>query len=355
MSLSLSALVAALAVIASPGSLAAAPFELLYSHPIGDDEDSRFATFLGKGVLMLGEWDQGLVGEARVYEADSGAFKFALDCPPFDPYIELCPRAVAASGRLFAVLSSHKLHVFGRDGGFLRTIEPPDQPPLDYHAFGSTLAVRGRRIAVAGPHYQDGVVVAGAVVYLFDGVTGMLLRQSVIASPEILCHVSLAFVGRRLVVGTPGCSSTSEPGRVSAFDSSTGALLWSRTAPEPETGDHFGEKLAALGSDVVAGPGAHRLDGRTGALEQSYLKPGGGTYTVFDDIAASGSRVAVASHPPSAVHIFSAHTGALIRIVDPPSEPCDVFGTNIGLGPSRLLATEGSYCGPGSAFVFQLP
>jgi hypothetical protein len=152
----------------------------------------------------------------------------------------------------------------------------------------------------------------------------------------------------------PGDWPAFAPGLVAAIDSRTGALLWSRNAPEPATGDLFGRQLAVLGSDVIVG--AYRLDGRTGEVKQAYPNPAGVPYNPwYADVAADRRRVVLTSFPPSRVHVFRADDGVLLETIEPHFDMCDVFGKTIDLSASRLLVTMGSYCGPGQAFIFRVP
>lgn len=321
----------------------------LFESWIGFDEDSDFATFLGHGVVMLAETGPAHPRQARVFSAQSGRLQRVLDCPPYDysrgddDPRQPCPTAVVASGRLFVLLGMNAMRVFARDGEFVRDIVVPPGLPWDLFHYGRNVAIRGRRIAVGGPDYDDsGKRVAGVVVRVFDAFSGRLVEEHRIAAPENYLNVAVAFAGRALVVSALGIG-TPLPALVMAVDRRTGAPLWSRGVDS-----RFGAELVALGSDVVVG--AEKLDGQTGEIEATYAAPPGRTYRSFGAIAAAGRRVVVAN---AGVHVFAAADGRLLETVTPPLDLCDLFGITVGVSASRLLVTSGSYCGSGHAFVYR--
>ena len=84
--------------------------------------------------------------------------------------------------------------------------------------------------------------------------------------------VSAAAVGDNFIVGAD--QPFTDAGVVYWLDGATGNLLLTIANPEPATGDHFGNRVAALGGDLSwGGPGRRRSD----KLGTVYVFQGAGT------------------------------------------------------------------------------
>ena len=122
----------------------------------------------------------------------------------------------------------------------------------------------GNDILVAANNDNTVATKAGAV-YLFDGVTGELLRTFTDPTPEDDAGFSrVASLGDKVLVGaTKDDSAGPDAGAVFMFDSSTGELLHTFLNPTPASGDRFGNGIAALGNNVIVG--ANGDEGEAGA------------------------------------------------------------------------------------------
>jgi outer membrane protein assembly factor BamB len=348
-------LLLALAIAAAiRGPIAAEAYELAYTLPGDPDDYWTYPTFLGDGLLVIGRSDY---HDVHVYDASSGALRATLECPrvlPPDPFsdTEHCPVAVAASTILTAVLGDSRLHVFDHSGTLLRTIDAPLRDWERDLAYTRGLAVRGRKVYAGAWSIPDGTERPVGTVFVFDGTTGVIVRRFLNPAPDAVrgfgSRVLLA--GRRLFVGAIGGDAYS--GSVVAFDVRTTAPIWTREAPDPAPGDAFGSKLAALrDGDVVVGPGAYRLRGRSGDIVQQYRLPDGSPPS---DVAAFLGRVAVADRSEDAVHVLDAADGEVLETVAPPDPSrCAPFARRITLARGVLMVMSDGYCGNGRAWVFQ--
>lgn len=159
-----------------------------------------------------------------------------------------------------------------------------------------------------------------------------------------------------------GIVSPTGPGSVWAFDARTGVPLWHRTAPGVAPGDEFGRTLAALRGDVaVGGKEVHRLDGKTGAVVQTYESPFA-LPNFGREAAASGRLVAVTdfTHPSpeesiyGAVLVFDARSGALLdTLFHPPPPYADLFGFGLAFDHGVLATTSDAYLGDGRVWAFR--
>ncbi|MBN2477231.1 MAG: tandem-95 repeat protein [Pirellulales bacterium] len=156
-------------------------------------------------------------------------------------------------------------------GRLLQTFFNP--MPAETDEFGRVIAVSGSRVVVGAPNDDTAAPDAGAV-YLFDAVTGELLRTLQKPTPAACDHFGrrVAVLGGNVLVAAPDDDTgTRDAGAVYLFDASDGGLLRTFRKSEPSAYDAFGDCLAVLGNKVLVGAA---LDDRAG--------PGAGAVYLFD-------------------------------------------------------------------------
>jgi hypothetical protein len=223
-------------------------------------------------------------------------------------------------------------------------------PQSGSYDFGDAVAAYGDDILIGDPQVSK--------VYLYDGDTGALLRTFV--SPKTFDGFgsSIAAVGANVLVGAPlDDTGGTDFGAAYLFDGVTGALL--RTIPNmgPDYYGYFGSSVAASGTDLLIGAigytyggdkNAYLYDGSTGALLQTFSSPTD-TVNFGASIVDVGGLVAVGApnDPPNGlVYVYDRTTGALLQTLQNP-DPMNTpnFGWNVAvLGSNLLVGSPVSYC-----------
>lgn len=253
--------------------------------------------------------------------------------------------------------------------------------------FGQSVASLGTKLAV-GSAYGNGAS-AGAA-YLFDAdptsaTFGSLLQTLVNphASADDYFSFNLAGEGDRLLVGAERDDSTgvADAGAAYLFDGTTGMLLKEFPNPEPGVDDHFGAQVAFVcGNVLVSAPHDDYGAQDAGSV---YLFRGTPPYdlllpplrdptpTAFDQLGGGAlaaldcnALVPALGHQAEvgAVHEFDADPlsptfGNLLHsLLNPSPEAGDIFGLRVAtLGTSVLVGARGdSTAGPatGAAYLF---
>jgi cysteine-rich repeat protein len=220
--------------------------------------------------------------------------------------------------------------VSGSTAGLLRTLQNPTPSPGD--EFGFSLAVVGSKVVVGTPFDDTAGADAGAV-YVFDGVSGALVRTFLNPAPANSTHFgwSVAAVGNNVLIGAPtDPNGTGGGGTVYLYDIGNGLLKQVFLNPTPTGGDNFGFAIAALGTNVIVGtPGRD-----TPATQFDPAKPDTG-----------------------AVYLFNGANGSLLKtFVSPTPSANDSFGWSVaGVGTNVLVGSPNDHSGiavAGAAFVF---
>lgn len=264
-------------------------------------------------TIIVGGSSDATRGVVAVFDARTGALRSDLRTPDPDAK-DGFGAAVAADGAHIAIgaPAAVAVHLYDASGAPRATVRPSSSAAKQ--GFGRSVAVHAGQIAVGG----------NRTVHVFDATTARLIRRldGPLGGVDRF-GTAVAFGGQILFVGAPACH-TPFPGRVYAYSTRSGALLWSRTGPAPEPDDGFGHALSADG-DVVA-VGAPRTDGtsrdaayllsaHTGTLRRVYRTPphsrGFGSA-----VALRGNRLLVGApddnamgHPSGAAYLFATRTG----------------------------------------------
>ena len=246
----------------------------------------------GSAIATVGD-DRVVVGspvgsqDAKVYLfATNGALVTTITLTNFDRFSFGAAVAAFGSDRLLIGAPNSNFdpdlyyeygaaYLFSTNGTLLTTFSNPN--PGTVNEFGFSVAAFGNdRVLIGANDYRPGVA------YLFN-TNGTLLMTFTNPAPASIAEFghSVAAAGTdRIVVGAYG-DDTTDAGSVYVFNTN-GILLTTITNPTPAVGDHFGARIAMLGTDRVVINASH--DNTTG--------PDAGSAYVFD----------VNAHQPGARH-----------------------------------------------------
>jgi outer membrane protein assembly factor BamB len=132
--------------------------------------------------------------------------------------------------------------------------------------FGTSVAFVDGNLLVGARFTDDGPANTG-IAYLFDGLTGELLRT--FHHPEPAANdefgTAVTSVSGNVLIGAPG--SAGRPGRAYLFDPNSGELLATFRSPDATSVDLFGSAVAGVGNRVVVGAPQAMVGGnRVGAV-----------------------------------------------------------------------------------------
>jgi len=264
--------------------------------------------------------------------------------------------------------------------GLLVTIPNPAAGVNDQ--FGFIVSASDGRILVGAPLDNPGGIADSGSAYIYDAATGNLLHTLSDPTPhsgkwfgwDVDLEGNLAVVG-----AARESSSVSRAGKVYLFDSLSGALLRTIDHPEPQSGDEFGEDVATdgtyifvgaqyrrSGSPITGDPAvgrAYLFDAATGAHLHTFINPQptaadffGSTGEVRDGLVWIGAYGddALASNAGRA-YLYDATTGALLRTFNNPDpDPDDNFGLGMSIYGGRLVGgvQNDDNAGPNSGSIY---
>jgi hypothetical protein len=165
-----------------------------------------------------------------------------------------------------------------------RSFAKPTPVASDY--FGYSVAAVGQNVLIGAYGDDTGASDSGAA-YLFDGMTGALLRTFANPSPAASDYFgySVAAVGQNVLIGAFGDDTgATNAGAAYLFDGTTGALLRTFLNPNPAASDYFGRSVAGFGQNILIGAPnddtsatdagtVYLFNGATGALLRTFAKP----------------------------------------------------------------------------------
>ncbi len=247
-------------------------------------------------------------------------------------------------------------------------------------AFGFSVAVSGDTLVVGAPYENATGQLDAGNAYVFNSATGALV--STLVSPDVQAGgafgSSVAVGGGTVVVGAPNETSDGYPeaGNAYVFNASTGALISTLTAPDPQYYGLFGWSVAVSGGRVVVGAyyessggnaytgSAYVFNAVTGALVSTLATPSAQPTGWFGySVAVSGSTVVVGAPNETGdgyssagdAYVFNAVTGALVsNLTSPDAQYYGLFGWSVAVSGSTVVVgapNEGSF-DAGDAYVF---
>jgi len=304
--------------------------------PAAHDEFGASVAGVGNKVVVGAHCDNtGAIGAGAAYlfNSSTGALLHTLQKPtPTDyDYFGFSAAAVGSNfvvGALYAnegATNAGAAYLFdGATGALLRTFQSPT--PADNDRFGWCVAAVGGNVLVGAPLDDTDGYNAGAA-YLFDGSTGALLQtfHNPTAADDDEFGCAVAAVEDNVLIGAYQ-DDTAAPngGAAYLFDGVTGALLRTFLSPSPDNGDLFGQSVAGVGGDVAVGAPydgggtAFVFDGSTGAMIAPLVNPTPEWGDKFGhSLAAVGSNVlvgAVCADNGGAAYLFVPEPATLLLL-----------------------------------------
>jgi DNA-binding beta-propeller fold protein YncE len=222
------------------------------------------------------------------------------------------------------------VYVFdGLTGKLVRTMNNPGSRVCGF--FGTALATSENRVAVSAPDDN--------VVYLFNGITNELLLRLHAPHPteKNVFGKKLALAGERVLVAAPNSLSdktadTEDTGEVHVFDGRKGRLLFTLRSPAPHTAGFFGRDVSALGKDfLIADWGVvYLFDGSSGTLLREFHSPRRRKAGGFGSAVTSvRNHAMITAAGENAVYVFDGADGKLVKTVRPSMTAGVEFGWHI--------------------------
>jgi RNase P/RNase MRP subunit p29 len=283
---------------------------------------------------------------------------------------------VGAPGDDTEALDSGRVYVFDANSGELKmTITNPLRDALGN--FGANFAISDNIIAVGAPDDTGGI--DSGCVYLFDAITGNLLRRIENPSPDAEDYfgLSLAISGSKILVGASGDDfGALNSGIAYLFDIGSGTLLTTLVNPAPEPDDRFSGTLGISGNTVVVGSSfdgniysargnAHIFDATSGALTKTLTSPNPTDEEFGNGVAISQNTIVVTSFGNSStiskgrIYVYEADSGNLSGVLENP-DPANrhLFGNALSISGNSVVVGSNSWdrsvSDQGGAFYFSL-
>lgn len=272
--------------------------------------------------------------------------------------------------------NSGKAYLFEVPSGIcLHALEPANSSGNDY--FGSAVAVSDD-YAVVGAANSDGHGADSGAVYVFDATTGQELHELVPsdAGPFLGFGNAVAIHGNLVAVGASnGHGMQNFAGAVYLFDATTGTERAKIIAPDGQTADRFGERVAMEGSRLLVGAphdkdlgnqsgSAYLFDRLSGQFVAKVLAPDGGPGDRFGSaVTTDGDRAAIGAPGNEgwrgASYLFDALTGDYVtkhQATD--GQMGDQFGSSLAIyGGNLLVGASGDDdvgADAGAAYIFRV-
>jgi len=252
-------------------------------------------------------------------------------------------------------ISAGAAYLFSTSGSLLTTFTNPT--PAAGENFGISVAAMGTDRVLIGAQFGDGGAPDVGAAYLFS-VSGALLTTFNNPTPAPADHFgfSLAAVGSdRVLIGAYQDDTGAGDAGAAYLFRTNGALLTTFTNPAPALLDHFGNSVAAVGTDRVligawkddsgaTDAGAAYLFSTSGALLTTFTNPAPASNEHFGfSVAAVGSdRVLIGAfgdaNNAGAAHLFSTNGALLTTFTNPTPATSDFFGYSLAaVGTDRVL------------------
>jgi hypothetical protein len=282
---------------------------------------------LGEGFLVgCAHDDTGgkNAGAVFLYHSSTGELLWAFRKPQ--------PKASDVFGGTFAAVGSSLLvgpyaddkrgpaYLFeGSTGKVLQTFPNPD--PSRERGFGFAVAALEENVLIGDKNYHPPRA-DGGLVYLFDSVTGDVLRTFHNPAPAVNDNFgsAVAAVDGNVLVGAANANANGlNVGAAHLFDGSTGKLLHTFANPTPAWNDRFGIRVMGLGKNVViTAPFDDTAGTNAGAV---YLFEGGSSA----EFAAGKPTIIRSNTPTTRLYVRTSPPGASVFLDKRP------IGTSNGL------------------------
>ena len=152
-------------------------------------------------------------------------------------------------------------------GNLLHTFNPPDGTSNDWDKFGYTVALDGNRVLIGDPNRNVGGDDYVGRAYLYDAITGDLVRTIDDPAPAYNGRFAsaVAIDGNHILIGNhqhavpDGDGGTETVGEAYLIDATTGALLHTLNAPANTPNYAFGVSVAIEGDRILIGSADRRF------------------------------------------------------------------------------------------------
>ncbi len=215
----------------------------------------------------------------------------------------------------------------GSTGKVLQTFYNPE--PGRKRGFGFAVAALEDNVLICDAHFTPRA--DGGVVYLFDSVTGDVLRTFQNPVPAV-CDgfgTSIAVVGGNVLVGAHRANVNGlGVGAAYLFDGSTGKLLHTFANPTPAWEDQFGVNVAGLGRNIVI----------TAALDDTAGTNAGAVY-----LFKGGSSADFAGGEPARIIFKPTRTTLLYVRTTPPGASVSLDKRPIGKSDGLFTVPSGEH------------
>src|SRR5262249_43933685 len=210
-------------------------------------------------------------------------------------------------------------------GTLIATANDPSTTPQVYAQAGVSVAFDGSYTLVGAPGATlEGIVQSGAA-YVYDTVTGTLMRTLAAPSPlgDDYFGTAVAVAGSIAVVGAPYDGASNNAGLVYVFDLSTGKLLQTLKSPKPAAHDRFGNSVAISSGLIVVGGidigATFVFDALTGNLVRTLNDPDPASGGNFGSSVKISQRKVLVGALGRAAYLFDADTGNLLKTLADPT------------------------------------
>lgn len=310
---------------------------LVKPSPAPDDRFGWPATVLGENFLVSSKWDDTgatNAGAVFLYDSQTGELLQAFRKPQ--------PSAGDGFGNVLAAVGDNLLvadyndDTKGPDAGaaylfdgstaqLLQTFYNPQ--PGRKNGFGVTAAALGDNVLIGDKSFRPSRA-DGGIVYLFDSVTGEVLRTFQNPAPAVDDGFgqSIAVVDGNVLIGANHAHANGfNVGAAYLFDGSNGKLLHTFLNPTPAWNDHFGLSTTTLGKNLVI----------TTPFDDTVGIDGGAVY-LFE----GGSSAEFKAHEPPVTKAETPTTRLYVR-TNPPGAKVHLDGQPIGTSPGLFFAPPG--------------
>lgn len=149
----------------------------------------------------------------------------------------------------------------GTNGNLLQKFFSPS--PKSESAFGAQVAIDGNNVLISD-FWKDTFIPNSGAVYLFDATSGNLLHTFFAPNPQFRQNFgsSIAIEGNKVLISAWGDDTyATDSGAAFLFDAKSGILIDSFYNPNPSNEDNFGLSVDISGNDLLIGaPGAGEGD-----------------------------------------------------------------------------------------------
>ncbi|MBI3880942.1 MAG: hypothetical protein HY301_12900 [Verrucomicrobia bacterium] len=301
------------------------PAQIIFTkpNPAKDDQFGKSVAAVGSDGILIGA-----PGDSTGAGGAGAAYLFGINGTLATTFTNPTPANGDGFGFSVAAMGSDRVligapsstdagtaYLLSTNGTLLTSFTNPTPANSDYFGW-LVVAVGSDRVLVGAPNDSSGAGLAGAA-YLF-GTNGILLTTFTNPTPAGSDHFgnSLAAVGSdRVLIGAHGDDTGATFAGTAYLFTTNGTLLTTFTNPTPENFDQFGWSVAAMGSDQVligtpddntgaTNAGSAYLFSTNGTLLTSFTNP---TPVAFD---AFGISVAAVGSNRVLIGSFRDHIGA---------------------------------------------